>query len=208
MEEIVARANAFDRGGEDRSHKVLTMIYVVDTDAKRVLLGHKARGFGAGNWNAFGGKVDPTDEDVRAGAIRELQEECGLSVAAPESMQRVAVNFYEYPADLQHKLFQVHVYCIRATEVRGDVVESEEMTPIKMIPFAEVPYDKMWADDPFWLPELLEKFAANDATGHLVGYFVFASYTSLLEGNTPQVAWGRVEELDRYAPTHMRAVKP
>jgi 8-oxo-dGTP diphosphatase/2-hydroxy-dATP diphosphatase len=37
----------------------------------------KKRGFGAGKWNGFGGKVEP-GETVEAGAIRELREEANI----------------------------------------------------------------------------------------------------------------------------------
>ena len=44
----------------------------------RVLLGMKKRGFGAGKWNGFGGKVEGVETVVQA-AQRELQEEAGIT---------------------------------------------------------------------------------------------------------------------------------
>lgn len=43
--------------GEMLSSKLLTLVLVVQPG--RVLLGMKKRGFGAGKWNGFGGKVQP-----------------------------------------------------------------------------------------------------------------------------------------------------
>ena len=40
----------------------------------RLLLGMKKRGFGAGKWNGFGGKIEP-GETPRQAAIREIREE-------------------------------------------------------------------------------------------------------------------------------------
>jgi len=40
----------------------------------RLLLGMKKRGFGAGKWNGFGGKIE-VGETPRAAAIREMKEE-------------------------------------------------------------------------------------------------------------------------------------
>lgn len=50
--------------GEMLSSKLLTLVLVVQPG--RVLLGMKKRGFGAGKWNGFGGKVQPgeTIEDA------------------------------------------------------------------------------------------------------------------------------------------------
>ena len=39
--------------------KVLTLVLVRDVPQRRVLLGLKKRGFGAGKWNGFGGKLEP-----------------------------------------------------------------------------------------------------------------------------------------------------
>merc|ERR1719231_1806637 len=49
---------------------------------------------------------------------------------------------------------EVHVY--EAYDiVRGTVTESDEMRP-EWFDASEVPVDKMWADDPYWLPQLLQ----------------------------------------------------
>lgn len=50
--------------GEMLSSKLLTLVLVVQPG--KVLLGMKKRGFGAGKWNGFGGKVNPgeTIEDA------------------------------------------------------------------------------------------------------------------------------------------------
>ena len=49
------------------ARKVLTLAFIRDGD--RLLLGMKKRGFGAGKWNGFGGKVDP-GETILQGAVR------------------------------------------------------------------------------------------------------------------------------------------
>ena len=49
------------------ARKVLTLAFIRDGD--QLLLGMKKRGFGAGKWNGFGGKVDP-GETILQGAAR------------------------------------------------------------------------------------------------------------------------------------------
>ena len=49
------------------ARKVLTLAFIRDGD--QLLLGMKKRGFGAGKWNGFGGKVDP-GETILQGAVR------------------------------------------------------------------------------------------------------------------------------------------
>ncbi len=52
---------------EGKKKKLYTLVFLVDDD--RVLLGMKKRGFGAGKWNGFGGKVEP-GETIEEAAIR------------------------------------------------------------------------------------------------------------------------------------------
>jgi 8-oxo-dGTP pyrophosphatase MutT (NUDIX family) len=47
-----------------------------------VLLGRKKRGFGEGKVNGFGGKVEAGETVIEA-AVREMQEESGLTVEDP-----------------------------------------------------------------------------------------------------------------------------
>lgn len=49
------------------SSKLLTLVLVVQPG--KVLLGMKKRGFGAGKWNGFGGKVEP-GESIEEAAKR------------------------------------------------------------------------------------------------------------------------------------------
>ena len=49
--------------------KVLTLVLVRDVPQRRILLGMKKRGFGAGKWNGFGGKLEP-GESVQEAAKR------------------------------------------------------------------------------------------------------------------------------------------
>ncbi|XP_062359656.1 oxidized purine nucleoside triphosphate hydrolase isoform X2 [Cinclus cinclus] len=98
--------------------RLFTLVLVVQPS--RVLLGMKKRGFGAGLWNGFGGKVQP-GESIEEAARRELLEESGLTVDTlqkmemrPQWFQLDEVPFhrmwpddsYWFPLVLQRKLFR------------------------------------------------------------------------------------------------------
>ena len=161
--------------------KLMTMVYVVDTRERKVLLGHKARGFGAGKWNGFGGKVDAADPSIQAGAQRELEEECGLRCRAP--LTRCGVMFYEYPVELERRTLEVHVYWTDISNVDGVPRPSEEMNPIDWFGFDDVPLDRMWADDPYWLPFFLEQCHALSANlrapRSFAGVFRFSNFETV-----------------------------
>jgi len=114
----------------------------------QILLAMKKRGFAEGKWNGVGGKKDEADPNIEATAIREAREEIGVT---PKSLKQVAtLNFYF----LERKDWnqQVIVYVTRDWE--GKPIESEEMAP-QWFGIDEIPYDTMWEDDKFWLPQVL-----------------------------------------------------
>lgn len=155
--------------------RVLTLVYPIQDG--QICLGMKKRGFGEGNWNGFGGKVEE-GETIEGGAVRELQEECGVQ-ADESALEKVSIIEFFF-RDGKH--LEVHSFFIKNWE--GTPVETEEMTPEWFL-FPEIPYERMWADDPYWLPRAIlgEK---------LLGKVVFKGDGSTIE----QMGWMRVPELD------------
>ncbi|KAF9544061.1 Nudix (Nucleoside diphosphate linked moiety X)-type motif 1 [Mortierella hygrophila] len=130
------------------SKKVLTLVLVIDKAKQMVLLGYKKRGFGAHLWNGFGGKVEP-GETAREGALRELEEEAGITVKS-EDFKKAGILLFQFEND--PVALETHVY--KSYEFQGQIRECEEMRP-QWFAFADVPYDQMWEDDQIWLPMLL-----------------------------------------------------
>lgn len=138
-----------------------------DSDGgKEILLGMKKRGFGAGKWNGFGGKVEGL-ESMEACAIREMKEESGLSI---ENIERVGYLCFKMLET--SKIMRVHVF--QSWTFSGDLLESDEMRP-QWFRESQIPFSSMWPDDAHWLPRLLqgEKFI-----GRLVTYSLFFSFLS------------------------------
>ena len=120
----------------------------------RVLLGMKKRGFGAGRWNGFGGKVRES-ESIEEAARREMSEEAGIEVGSIEKMGVIDFEFQGNP-----EILQVHIFC--AQEYSGEPQGSEEMRP-QWFKTDEIPFDTMWPDDKYWFPLFLsgKKFKGN-----------------------------------------------
>lgn len=55
---------------------------------------------------------------------------------------------------------EVHVFMTATYE--GEPSDSDEMKP-QWFDFADIPYDKMWADDHIWLPHVLAGKSVNGA---------------------------------------------
>ncbi len=116
---------------------------------RELLLAMKKRSFGVGKWNGVGGKVDKEkDKSILDAAIRETKEEIGVDLVNPE---KVAVMRFRFPYKEEWDQ-DVHVFL--AERWKGNPEESEEMAP-KWFKVSEIPYDKMWDDDRYWLPHIL-----------------------------------------------------
>lgn len=125
--------------------KVLTLCIIYKDS--RVLLGMKKRGFGAGKWNGFGGKVQE-NETVEDAMRREVREEAGISLGRSEKMGILEFEFFGNP-----EILEVHVF--GASEFEDEPVETEEMKPQWFL-VHEIPFDLMWPDDRHWFPIFLE----------------------------------------------------
>ena len=130
--------------------------------ANELLLIHKKRGLGSGKINAPGGKIEPGETPLQA-AIRETQEEVGLTPLDPQPMGELFFQFTDGHS--------IHCTAFRAEGCEGTLVETDEAVPL-WTRLDAIPYHAMWADDIEWLPLLISGCAFR-------GYFVFEGDTML-----------------------------
>ncbi|XP_036913835.1 7,8-dihydro-8-oxoguanine triphosphatase [Sturnira hondurensis] len=150
--------------------RLYTLVLVVQPE--RVLLGMKKRGFGAGRWNGFGGKVEE-GETIEDGAKRELWEECGVTADVLHKAGHIVFEFQGEPE-------QMDVHIFRADSVQGTPAESDEMRP-QWFPLDQIPFADMWPDDSYWFPLLLQKRKFH-------GYFKFQGQDTILDYQLREVA--------------------
>lgn len=112
----------------------------------RILLIKKKRGFGAGKWNAPGGKLED-GETLESAVCRELKEEIGIVPKEPQLLAEI--EFFNDDS------FEWHVYAFRSADFSGTLKETAEAKP-QWFSVDEIPYDGMWIDDRHWLPLFLE----------------------------------------------------
>jgi len=128
----------------------------------QILLIRKKRGLGAGKINGPGGRIEK-NETARASAIRETQEEIGVT---PTGVEQVGELFFEFLDG-----YKLHVAVFAASGLEGELRETPEAKPF-WAKLDRIPYDGMWQDDPYWLPLLLARRAFR-------GFFVFDHETLL-----------------------------
>ncbi|GIW38999.1 MAG: 8-oxo-dGTP diphosphatase [Meiothermus ruber] len=126
------------------------LVLPLDRPQHRILLGLKKTGFGAGKYVGFGGKLEPGETLVMA-AIRELWEESHLA-AKPHNLWYAARLEFVFPASPDWNRL-VHVFRLEFWD--GEPEESSEIRP-QWFGLDTLPLDQMWADVPYWLPQVLQ----------------------------------------------------
>jgi len=163
---------------KDRKKKILTLVLPIlkEQDHVKVLLGMKRRGFGAGKWNGFGGKVEG-NETIEEGAVRELIEETGVNKLIDQTLKKHGVINFEFQGE--EEILQVHIFTFDGKNFNlQEIQETEEMSPCWYVVVDEekknevdyqkyvdttsriqtkigIPFQQMWLDDPHWFPLVL-----------------------------------------------------
>jgi len=132
----------------------------------KLLLGLKKQGLGKGLFNGFGGKVE-NGESIEQAAIRELQEEAGITAHA---YRKVGILDFEFPQKPGWNQ-KVHVFVVH--EWTGTPIETEEMKP-EWFNINQLPYSQMWEADTHWLPVVLGK-------KYVIAKFVYSANQKILE---------------------------
>jgi 8-oxo-dGTP pyrophosphatase MutT (NUDIX family) len=118
-------------------------------DGRLLLLLKDPGRFGEGKWNGAGGKLLP-GESPEAGVVREVLEETGLTLRSVTLHGVLDFYFGEKP----EPDWVVHVFS--SSDFSGEPLEASEEGVLRWFRFEEVPYDRMWEDDLYWLPPLLD----------------------------------------------------
>ncbi|KAL1926006.1 hypothetical protein VTP01DRAFT_7099 [Rhizomucor pusillus] len=128
--------------------KDYTLVFMLDEQNRKILLGMKKRGFGVNLYNGFGGKVEP-GESVYQAAVRELEEEATIRA---KLLRKLAINVFTFENDP----LAVVVHIFFATEFEGKPAETEEMRP-EWFDYDSIPHEQMWPDARVWFQHMLKK---------------------------------------------------
>ncbi len=131
--------------------KIMTLCCVHNKN--QILLGEiKKHGVLNGRYNGFGGKLE-VGESIEEAAIREVQEEAEIT---PLDMKKRGVITFEFEEEGNpfegNPMVEVHLFS--ANKFSGEPKETAEMRPQWFL-HNEIPFDKMWPDDVYWMPLML-----------------------------------------------------
>lgn len=152
-----------------------------NTSNLSILIGKKLRGFGAGFYNCFGGKLEKDlGEEIHParGAVREVEEETGISIPL-SIMEESFVGTINFTFDdwQEHRAMRVHLFCVfvslssaedetfstqyqnqnaNTININPDQIRGcDEIEPVWVHDCYDLPLHQMFADDSIWLTMLL-----------------------------------------------------
>lgn len=120
-----------------------TLVFVIRDG--RILLIDKKTGLGKGKVNGPGGKVEK-GESPEACAVRECQEELGITVSALQYCGQHRFQFVDG--------YSIHVWVYKTGQFDGVPTETPEARPL-WVDLDKIPYELMWEDDEIWVPMML-----------------------------------------------------
>ena len=125
-----------------------TLCFIIHNN--QVLLLKKNPGlFGAGKWNAPGGKLQPK-ETAEHCAKREVYEETGLEAQKLRKIGTLVFFKYNKREDPD---WIAHVFLTKLFQ--GTIKESKEGI-LRWYPIDEPPFEEMWEDDRYWYGHAVE----------------------------------------------------
>lgn len=132
---------------QDWKPDILATLMFVVRDGE-ILLIRKKRGIGAGKVNGPGGKFEPGETALQC-VLREVREELHIDVTDAREMGVLHFSFR------CGSIPEIKCHVFMASAFRGVPAETPEAAPF-WTSVDEIPYDRMWQDDRYWLPAMLE----------------------------------------------------
>ncbi len=123
----------------------VNICYIINNKGE-ILLQKKRRGFGKGNWNGPGGKIE-AGETPESSTIREIKEETNLTIKNLKKMAEIEFIFPDKSIDNY-----CHVFV--CTDFKGEPKDMGE-GELQWFKKEDIPLDKMWDDDKYWLMDVL-----------------------------------------------------
>jgi 8-oxo-dGTP diphosphatase len=123
----------------------MTLGHIIN--GNKLLLKEATRGVSKGKWNGPGGKIDKAETPLQC-IIRETYEETGITMIKPFYHGRLF--FY---MNGQKKLTFLG-YLFSTKRFKGKARGTEE-GEVKWVKISQIPYEKMWDDDKYWMELML-----------------------------------------------------
>lgn len=122
---------------------------------KEVLLARKKKKLAKGLWNGYGGFEEEGDQSIDHTAIREMEEEIGVS-ASIDALEKIGIVTYSNKNE-EGRLKEVEVHFYKVHTWDGAPRASEEMDSPTWFSLDGLPVEEMMPTDRTWIPEALKE---------------------------------------------------
>lgn len=153
-----------------------TLVYVISTDRKNVLLIHRnkrSEDLHFGKYNGLGGKLE-SNENIIDGLKREVFEEAGIH--CEEIILRGTISWPGFGKNGEHWFG----FIFRVDKFSGEVHDGNHEGSLEWIPIANMDKLDLWESDRLWLGKV---FAEGPQTFHGIAPFE----------NGKLISWGCTE---------------
>ncbi len=133
----------------DGEIKRTALCFVFDRANHSLLMILKKRGQGAGKINVPGGKLR-SGEDAEAAAVRETEEETGIT---PLDLREAGKLEFYFP---ENNNWDNTCTVFTAENFSGTLISQNEECDALWVNIDQIPIEKMWDADRLWLPLLLQ----------------------------------------------------
>lgn len=123
----------------------MTLGHIINRD--KLLLKEATRGVSKGKWNGPGGKIDKGETPLDC-IVREAYEETGITMVKPFYHGRL----FFYMNGKRSLTFLGYLFSTR--KFKGKLRSTEE-GKVKWVKIKDIPYEKMWDDDKYWIELML-----------------------------------------------------
>ena len=123
-----------------------TLCHIID--GNRLLLKEATRGVSKGKWNGPGGKFEKGETPQQC-AVRETFEETGIKMTKPFFHGKL----YFFMNGKRRLSIEGFLFSSRRFTGR---IKSTEEGPVRWFSINNLPREKMWEDDRYWLDLMLE----------------------------------------------------
>lgn len=145
------------------SHPTRATVCFLRRDGE-ILLGRKKKKIGKGLWNGYGGLEETTDDAIEDTAVRETQEEIGVSIPKG-ALRKIAVITYLNQAE-GTRLHSVEVHFYTTHEWSGTPKGGDEIDSLTWFPIDALPINEMMPSDGMWLGKALNGEYIEGSVSH------------------------------------------
>jgi 8-oxo-dGTP pyrophosphatase MutT (NUDIX family) len=135
----------------EKNYVRVVLVYLVDSEQKKVWLARKKRKACKDEFNGFGGEIE-VNEEAKYAAVRELKEETGVDVNSENLQFRGKIEFENVFSMGRRQMVDCYIFVVYSWDgeikLKGDEAYDLRSFYLDNLPLREMPDgDQLWAQE-------------------------------------------------------------